>query len=199
MPTGYTAAVKDGISFEQFTWNCARAFGALILMRDEPAGAEVPAAFEPSDYYAKTLHEETARIAVLNAMTEVEADAAAAADHAQAQDRFDAQVAEAQDLRNKYAAMLAKVVLWHPPTPEHEGLKTFMADQLRSSIDFDCSTEYLTAPLLLDGSTWRAEAIAQAERMSTRYAEMHAEEIARTEQRNAWIRALRESVPPPAA
>jgi hypothetical protein len=36
MPTGYTAAIKDGISFEKFVWDCARGMGALVMMRDEP-------------------------------------------------------------------------------------------------------------------------------------------------------------------
>lgn len=52
MPTGYTDAIKDGISFNQFILSCARAFGALITMRDEPSsvpeglarGTAVPAA-----------------------------------------------------------------------------------------------------------------------------------------------------------
>jgi hypothetical protein len=199
MPTGYTAAVKDGISFEQFTWNCARAFGALILMRDEPTAATVPEAFKPSDFYAVRLAEAEDRLAVLKAMTPKEARTAARAAHREAAQRHAERLAEAQDLRNKYSEMLAKVVRWDPPTPEHQGLKDFMAEQLRQSIDFDCSTDYLTPPLLLDGATWLTESIADTEKQIKRYLEQHAEEVTRTDQRNSWIKALRESVPPPAA
>lgn len=53
MPTGYTANVPDGITFEQFVWQCARGMGALVMMRDEPTGAPIPERFEPSDYNAK--------------------------------------------------------------------------------------------------------------------------------------------------
>ena len=36
MPTGYTHELHEGeeISFEKFVMSCARAFGALVLMRD---------------------------------------------------------------------------------------------------------------------------------------------------------------------
>lgn len=57
MPTGYTANVHDGITFEQFVWQCARGMGALVTMRDEPTGAPIPERFEPSDYNAKRLQE----------------------------------------------------------------------------------------------------------------------------------------------
>ena len=62
MPTGYTAAVKDGITFEQFAWSCARAFGALIDMRDSPTGAPIPQRFEPSQYNAVEAEKASAEI-----------------------------------------------------------------------------------------------------------------------------------------
>ena len=37
MPTGYTDKIKDGITFKEYAMGCARAFGALITMRDNPA------------------------------------------------------------------------------------------------------------------------------------------------------------------
>lgn len=50
MPTGYTAAVEDGTitEFDDFAWQCARAFGALIMMRDDPMSAPIPQKFEPT-------------------------------------------------------------------------------------------------------------------------------------------------------
>lgn len=37
MPTGYTASVQEGkvTEFRDFAMECARAFGALVMMRDE--------------------------------------------------------------------------------------------------------------------------------------------------------------------
>lgn len=198
MPTGYTAAVKDGISFEQFTWDCARAFGALIEMREEPPGTPIPEAFEPSGYYAQSLASAISHLAALKAMNADEASAAAVAEHAAATTRAAERLAAAQSLRNKYSEMLAKVVKWQPPTPDHQGLKDFMAEQLRQSIDFDCATGSSEQPPLLDGPAWLTEAIAVAEQRVKYHRKAQADEVARIQQRNSWIKALRESVPPPA-
>ena len=51
MPTGYTAKIADGQTFEEFILSCARAFGALVEMRDEPADAPIPEEFKPSAYH----------------------------------------------------------------------------------------------------------------------------------------------------
>lgn len=55
MPTGYTWDIKDEITFEQFIMNCARAFGALVEMRDEPRDKKIPDELKPSDYHNKEL------------------------------------------------------------------------------------------------------------------------------------------------
>ena len=58
MPTGYTATLMEkGQTFQEFIMGCARAFGALIEMRDSPNDAPIPDKFEPSDYHAKRLIE----------------------------------------------------------------------------------------------------------------------------------------------
>lgn len=48
MPTGYTADVQSGkvTDFAEYAMNCARAFGALVLMRDDPSDADIPERFE---------------------------------------------------------------------------------------------------------------------------------------------------------
>lgn len=51
MPTGYTANIKNGITFEEFALDCARNFGALIIMRDEPKDAPIPEQFEASKHH----------------------------------------------------------------------------------------------------------------------------------------------------
>ena len=56
MPTGYTAKLMEqGQTFPEFIMSCARAFGALIMMRDDPANAPIPEKFEPSDYHVRAL------------------------------------------------------------------------------------------------------------------------------------------------
>ena len=55
MPTGYTAYVQEGATFEEFVWRCARNFGALVTMRDEPTDVPVPDAFTPSKYHLEQI------------------------------------------------------------------------------------------------------------------------------------------------
>ncbi|MEB9419887.1 hypothetical protein [Bacillus cereus group sp. BfR-BA-01318] len=44
MPSGYTYIIEDRekVSGSEFILRCARQFGALITMRDEPMDAEIP-------------------------------------------------------------------------------------------------------------------------------------------------------------
>ena len=51
MPTGYTSKIKDDITFEQYAMGCARAFDALIDMRDEASDALIPEELTPSNYH----------------------------------------------------------------------------------------------------------------------------------------------------
>jgi len=55
MPTAYTSFVADNenFTFPEFAMLCAREFGALISMRDEPLDTPVPERFEPDDFYRK--------------------------------------------------------------------------------------------------------------------------------------------------
>lgn len=57
MPTGYTAPIYEGkqITFPEFAMQCARAFGALIDMRDDPMDSPIPDAFVPDTYHAREL------------------------------------------------------------------------------------------------------------------------------------------------
>jgi hypothetical protein len=121
MPTGYTDQIKDGISFEEFAWGCARAFGALIMMRDEPADAPIPE-FKPSEYAQKVIAESEARLSELQSMDEQQIAAASIAEYEREYKQVEKWNQDKSELRDKYAAMLSKVLAWNPPTPEHQGL-----------------------------------------------------------------------------
>lgn len=193
MPTGYTAAIADGITFDKFVLSCARAFGALIMMRDDPADAPIPERFEPSPTYAQWLKDAEARLAELDAMTPAEAERNAAAAFQKATEDNETRAAERQALRVKYEAMLAQVKAWKAPTADHEGLKDFMIKQITESIDWDCR-DYSTSPVRLTGSAWIAQELQSAHESIERYRKHVADEIQRTNGRNEWVRALRESL-----
>lgn len=194
MPTGYTAAIADGITFQQFALQCARAFGALVMMRDEPAGAEIPEEFKPSDFYERMAADARRRLAELRAMSPEQAESEALKVYLDERERRAKSVRDNDGLRAKYESMLANVDSSVPPTDEHAGLKHFMREQIKSSIEFDCSPCRHGELVQQSGAAWLSDAIARAEQDIARYEQEHAAEVERTNKRNAWVRALRESL-----
>lgn len=198
MPTGYTAKIPDGIDFRTFAMDCARAFGACIMLRDEPGGGEaIPDEFEPSGHNLERADEATAELSRVMAMTPEQRDAAARAEYAAGVAAAARRSAEVAATRAAYEAMLEKVRAWEPPTADHVGLWEFMEQQIVDSLKFDCR-EYpeLEAPLLT-GAEWAARKAAELREAIERNQKWHQEEVERTAQRNAWVKALRASLPQP--
>ena len=196
MPTGYTAEIYDGkpVTFSDFAMTCARAFGALVEMREDDANAPIPE-FEPSPYYREALAKAEARLDDLRAMDTDQIADQSQAEHDKALTLWRERKAERTALTQRYQAMIHEVQHWRPPTKEHEGLKTFMLEQLTSALDFDCSGTYDSLPVQISPAEWRRKQIEKAERDIGYYADEWAKEIERTTQRNEWVRALRESLP----
>lgn len=195
MPTGYTAAVADGIDFKTFAMNCARAFGALVTMRDDPADAEIPDAFPPSDYHERSLAEARTRLAALNAMTPDEIAAAAETAWQNDETYRARRIAECRALRAKYEALLADVVAWAPPTPDHIGMHEFMQQQLRDSLKHDCDESFYAAPEAKPTpAEWLTMRRERAEWDIKYHTEHHAQEVARAKERTDWVRMLRASL-----
>ncbi len=197
MPTGYTAKVQDGAMFEEFVWACARGFGALISMRDDPVNAPIPEQFNASNYYQDALAKDLTRLEDLEAMRGAQATDAAAAAYAVKLREHQEHVAKNQRTRENYEAMVAKVKGWKPPSPKHEGLRDFMLEQLRSSIEFDCYT--IDPPKELDSEAWLADALKSVRWSIDYHGKEEHKEQERTVSRNEWLRLLRESVPVPTA
>lgn len=197
MPTGYTADVQDGkvTKFTDFAWQCARAFGALILMRDDPKGAAIPQEFTPGDYYIKSVQSDEVRLGRLFSMSAAECNAEAEKAHAEAVRYRDEYQAKKKTERERYEAMLAKVETWEPPSPDHAGMKKFMREQLCESIKFDCGGDYSpTVEPSLSGQDWRLQQIARTNESLARSRASLREEEERVRGRNKWVRELRESL-----
>jgi hypothetical protein len=194
MPTGYTAAVAEGISFEQFVMRCARAMGALVMMRDEPSDAPIPERFEPSTYSAGKLAEARAELERLDALTPEQVAAEAAAYHAGALQRWTERTDKRHEQREQYEAMLDKVRTWAPPSTDHIGFKDFMVSQLTQTIDFDCGGTWDKEPEELSAAAWLGQQVREAQKNVAYHTKANAEEIERTESRNKWIADLRASL-----
>lgn len=192
MPTGYTNIVDDGATFGQYVWRCARAFGALVMMRDEPLDAPVALTVEPDAYYAEAVGRARAECAQLEAMSDAAADAAARADFDQKVRDHAEQVERSTRELERHRCMRAWVEAWEPPGKGHEKLKAFMLEQLEIGKPWELSND---SPQLLDGPTWRARKLIEARRSLAYAEERKANQERLCAERTRWIQELNASVP----
>ena len=193
MPTGYTDKIKDGITFEEYAMGCARAFGALITMRDDPTAARIPDKFDPSEYHLKEQESAVAEGRRVASMSDTEADVAASAEYYDEAKRIEVAIDKDRDLMGKYEAMLQRVQDWRVPSPDHEKFKEFMVSQIEESIRFDGMGEYYAnnPAVLLSGVEWRAAKLESVAHNLHYHTEEHGKEVDRAEERTAWVNTLR--------
>lgn len=194
MPTGYTCNVVDGkvTEFKDFALQCARAFGALITMRDDSFDAPIPDEIKPeTDYYDKHIAADMKRMGVIQAMTNAEADVAAAIEHQEALQGRATYLATKDAEAARLNAMLAKVRAWEPPTPDHADIKRFMIDQLTISMPGQYTP---SIPVMLDGVTWRKQRLDDLAASVVRNKQEREKEIERSSKRTEWIKNLRASL-----
>jgi NADH:ubiquinone oxidoreductase subunit len=196
MATGYTIDIAKGITFNQFVMNCARAFGALVTMRDDSMDTPIPEKFEPSDWDKKKLIEANVHLTALNKMTLSEAKEKADKDYNDEVLRINNNLKENAVLLAKYNDMMLKVEAWQPPTPDHVELKNFMIQQIMSSIKYDNMSDYFNEhpAIHLSASDWIKKQKDEALRDIEYHTKEWNKECELTEQRNAWVKALRESL-----
>jgi hypothetical protein len=143
MPTGYTAGLVDGTikTFPEFAKICMRAFGATMHMRDDGLDEEYRPSV-PSTYYTELLarnKKELKRLEkVSDATLEKEIIKNAKKSLKNATDMID----KKRLLKDRLEAILTEVNAYVPPTKEHEGFKTFMIEQISSTINWDTSVDF---------------------------------------------------------
>lgn len=201
MPTGYTAPVQDGsiTDLADYALMCARAFGAMVLLRDSDQSLEATRRYveeqtyaEASGYYVDALRKSKDRLAELRLMTDTEALAASQAAH----DEVVASNERSEEKRvvelARYEAMIEKVEAWEPPTEDHDKFKEFMLSQLRESVEFDCRPFSMPAPDV--SLTWRDDEIERELRNVKRCEGEIAKEAERNAGRIGWVTALLDSL-----
>jgi len=196
MPTGYTADVADGkiTDFTEYALQCARNFGACIMLRDEPLSSEIPE-FEPSDYNAKQLAKSEQELSQFLAMNESQRRELHKSEHDKNVETADLGIAEEQEQLARYNAMLEKALRFKSPSPEHDNYAKFLVSQLEESIRFDCGGSYyneLKQPIAFEA--WQSKKIKDLHRDIEYHRNAHREEVERTESRNRWVRQLKESL-----
>lgn len=198
MPTGYTDQIKIDTPFAEWAMKCARAFGACILLRDDPLDTPIPEFKADTKFYGDSIAKEQTRLAVLADMTEEQLAADLEKHNAEQRKRREEMTAESVETRKKYERMLGLVEQWTPPTPDHEGMKKFMREQITESIRFDCHDEDFQDkcyPLFVGTpAEWREKQMAKCHQSLAWDRQNRQEELERTRQRNAWVKALRDSL-----
>lgn len=200
MPTGYTAGVADGeiTSLREYAWRCARGMGAMIVMRDSAPDAPIPERFEPSAYHAEGIEKAKAALVEAEGWDGKAARRRAESSYEEAVEAYRKEAASRADQRKRYEVMLAEVRASRPTSGEPAGLWDFMESQLVESIEFDCGGfEHWPRPERLDGPAFKAKVIERAKKDIAYHQQQYADDVERTNGRNAWMAALVDAVGEP--
>ena len=200
MPTGYTAPIYEGekdFTFERFAMRCARNFGALVHLREKSKeeAIDLEKDFQPNSFYKDMLEvaEKDYQDFLDNPPTEEQLNKEFDEYVQMEQTRFLEREQKTETIRKRYADMMKKVLAWQPPTSEHQSLKDFMLNQLRDSIEFDCS---YYAPDVTDREGFFKDAMSPDRflRRISHYREMWEKEVRRSEKCKKWVKDLMDSL-----
>jgi len=194
MSTGYTSDIVNDISFEKFVLRCARAFGALITMREDPWDDEIPDEFIPSDYHKRELIDINSKLKSLKNMSMEEINRKSSLEYIKVIESYNERQTDVNNLKDKYLLMLIKVKNWNPPTIDHQELKRFMIQQIEDSIKFDCNLTYDKEPICLDGKMWLKKEVDNYLWDINYHIEQYKEEVERCEMQTKWVKQLKESL-----
>lgn len=204
MPTGYTAdfETKD-VSFTDFVWHCARGFGAFSHMRDD---FNQPLNYPNinCDHYDNEISKYQKELLYFDQISDDDLRASLVSETEKNIKFFAERVAEKVKLSLKYNDMLDKVNNWNPPTSNHIGLKSFMIEQLKTSIDFDCNIKFdlsqiedLKLKSSIDLDIYRKNKINEIKLRMQRCMDYRKSDLERNRNNCQWISELNNSVPNP--
>lgn len=196
MPTGYTAMIEEDGEFEDFILGCAKAFGACVMMRDESSDTPIPEKFEESTYEKEQYEKAILELEKYEKMSLEEAEKKSEEEYNKSIKDSEYHLEKIDRKEDMYKTMLEKVNLWNPPTPEHIGLKDFMIQQIDVSMDNGSSKEYYSLEDIIkyNGKQWLHEKIKMKKEDIEYYMKRWKEETKRNQDRNKWIKDLRESI-----
>ena len=200
MPTGYTAGVMDGTitEFKDYALQCARAFGALITLRDDPLSSDLPV-LEVGGYYATSLREAEKEVKRLSSMTLRQIETEFLKGKNRDIKYHTKRIKDQEKTRQRYEKILEEAKKFVAPTDEHTSYRDFLISQLEESLNWDCGSTYHQEQLAKakkkrSAKAWHKEQLAEA-KYQLKYAKKSLkEEIERVKSRNDWINQLRRAV-----
>lgn len=195
MATGYTSCIEEGATFKEFTLGCARAFGALYHMRDEPRDVEVTEIKGESEYNREELIKAKKGLAEAMKINLEDAEIQANENYNEIIKHNKDQIRKIEELKIKYLEMLTQVKDWEPPTSAHANLKEFMIEQIEESIKHDCTVEYWKkGPTKKTAKQWLKDHIETKQWSIDYHSKQLKEDKDRYKDTNDWIRQLKDSL-----
>lgn len=194
MPSGYTADLYDlkEVSFQDFVIGCASAFipeardmGMLKKLPDAPSKDSV-------DYYYKASIDAVEKLEQFLSLSYEELAQMNESDYAKSLFSWKDYSDTKQKILSAYNNMLNQVIAWEPPTERHEGLKDFMIEQLKASIDFDGTISEMPRPITTE--QYRADRIEQLRLNVEYYTNEHKKAVERYENNLGWLNELKKSI-----
>lgn len=203
MPTGYTSFIENGTitNYKDFLKLCTRNFGIAIEMRDEPLSVPTPISFEPNNYYKEQYDKALANLEQAKNLTFEEVREEMIKENKEIVKNYKNYIKKENEKDKKYEKIRLDIENWIPPTLEHKSLKTFALQQINISLSNKGFISYLLEIINkeLDVSDTAVEEYRQkrinlcAEDADRRFKDLQAE-FKRTEEKNAWMAALLESL-----
>jgi hypothetical protein len=198
MPTGYTSYIYDGgKDFTKFAINCARAFGALVNMRDEPNDAQIPEEIVSDSYHTLALAKAKKELKKLEKLSVYEASIKASKEHESIIKEAKKQIALIESRKKRYEYMLKKAEEYVSPSPEHDTYKEFMIQQIKSSLEFDCDNSFYVSDLRnkkLTGKEWLKNNISLYKGTIKYHEVCVVKENENAKKKTAWLKNLRISL-----
>jgi hypothetical protein len=196
MSTGYTHNVMDGkiTEFSEFALQCARAFRALITMRDDPQNATIPDEFKPEPYYQEKLAGAKEHMLTLQTMLPEQREIDCKKDYEEQVASKAKYKARAVLENERLEAMEKQVLAWVPPSAKHIEMKNFMLDQIEISKN---DLSYYDRYDKIEKKTskeWYYEQFEKAQKDIGYYAAEWEKEVERAKSRTLWVKQLRESL-----
>lgn len=200
MPTGYVYEMLDKEqNFQEFVWTCARAFGALVMMRDDPLSAPIPQELQPDEYHQVQYGNAIKELADALSMSPAERKAFCDERRKESKESNLEYLEEKRKTNQKIRAMRKQVESWKIE-PEYANFKAFMIEQLNSSLENE--TYYQEENKKVDQTSDEDYWNQYVERLNwsiNYHKEKYEEERQRTAQRNAWLKGLQTLCPIPAS
>lgn len=196
MPTGYTDAIRNGkiTEFKDYALSCARNFGALITMRNQPADAKIPDSFEVAEHYTERVSQAQANLDTFDHCSDELLRVRQESEYKNSCENTAKRLTEMRLGRSRYEDMLDKVENYEPPTEGHVNYKEFMIRQLEDSIDADCNEEYCKTPAMVDFDEWKTVKRKSLQDDLDYTKKSLVEEAQRVAGRSKWISDLKKSL-----